>query len=128
MAIVSYVDLPSVGIELPDAMCKNPVHIVEVRRKPFVLARPILLILGISVIQISRYAAVLTVGKLLPFQRIAEILLNGSSLFVQQMEECLGATSTDVELGSDQTFAYVHHRTQAEATPPNYVVCYSICR
>src|ERR1035437_8115671 len=69
--------LPIVGAQFFYAAGKNPMHIVQLLSKPFVLALPIVSILWAGVDQTGGYPTVLPSGQFFPFQRIPQFLLDG---------------------------------------------------
>ena len=62
-------------------------HAVELRRQPLMLARPVLFILWVCVIQVNGNSAVAAGGQFFPFQRIAKFLLNGFLLLAKKYVE-----------------------------------------
>ena len=118
-AIVS--GFQSVGIQFFDAAGKNPMDIVHIRSKPFLLAFPIVGFLWVGVVEIAAYPTVWPSGEFFPLQRIAQFLLDGFLLSCEETEERLGPGASDVEFGFYPVEASVHGRTNIKLASPDRV-------
>lgn len=111
--------LSGVGVEPAHALGENAMHVVEPFGQPFMLARPVGLVLRIDVIVVARNAAILLVGQFFPVQRIPKLAFNGLSLALQQLKEDLGSVAANVEFGADFVFGPDHHGVEMKAAAPD---------
>ena len=59
-------------------------HVVQMLRKPFVLARPIVFILWVGIAEVCRDSTLAPRRKVFPFQWITKLLLDRSLLAFQK--------------------------------------------
>lgn len=66
---------PLINVQDAYARCEHPVHVVQPRRKPLVLGRPVRPVVGVDIVKIDANAAVASTGEVLPGERITQLCL-----------------------------------------------------